>query len=342
MKKIKILLSGLLLLGMGMTSCDSEQELPPVAFPEGGNIDNIGAGTWDDPFQVWQVLAGVEMSEEQAGVWVTGYIVGYINTFDGDYAKLREKSAEFTAVGAPNSNLMLAMTPDEKNWENCIPVQLAYGTSGRDLSLQNHPNYLGQQVTLYGTTGAKYLSVYGLRNCSAYNWGDKGTPADGEPDESGNLSFLTNGFGDFTFENVALPAGSTYIWSWDNSYNYAKASAYVGGKNQDGESYLVSPEIILAPDQTYANFSQAVNYLNGNNRSSFLEVCVREVGNAQWNVVEVSDWPEGTNWVFLDRCAIDLSQYAGKTIQIGFHYKSTTSCSPTWEVKNLVIPGSSL
>lgn len=174
MKKLNILLSGLLLLGMGMTSCDNDQELPPVAFPEGGNMDNIGAGTWDDPFQVWQVLAGVEMSDNQAGVWVTGYIVGYINTFDGDYAKLREKSAEFTAVGAPNSNLMLAMTPDEKNWENCIPVQLAYGTSGRDLSLQNHPNYLGQQVTLYGTTGAKYLSVYGLRNCSAYNWGDKG------------------------------------------------------------------------------------------------------------------------------------------------------------------------
>ena len=175
MKKLNILLSGLLLLGgMGMTSCDNDKELPPVTYPEGGSEETIGTGTWDDPFAVWQVLAGVEMSEEQSGVWVTGYIVGYINTFDGDYAKLREKSAVFSAAGAPNSNLMLAMTPDETNWENCIPVQLAYGTSGRDLSLQNHPNYLGRQVTLYGTTGAKYLSVYGLRNCSAYNWGDQG------------------------------------------------------------------------------------------------------------------------------------------------------------------------
>lgn len=175
MKKLNILLSALLLCGAaGFTACDNEQELPPVAYPDGGSADNIGSGEWDDPFQVWQVLAGVEMSDSQRGVWVTGYIVGYINTFDGDYAKLREKSAVFSAVGAPNSNLMLAMDPEETDWEKCIPVQLAYGTEGRDLSLGNHPEYLGRQVTLYGTSGAKYLSVYGLRNCSSYNWGDEG------------------------------------------------------------------------------------------------------------------------------------------------------------------------
>ena len=174
MKKLNILISGLLLCGLGFTACDNDQELPPVVYPDGGSQQTAGSGEWDDPFSVWQVLAGVEMQPEQKGVWVTGYIVGYINTFDGDYAKLREKSAVFGTAGAPNSNLMLAMSPDETDWEKCIPVQLAYGTSGRDLSLQQHPDYLGRQVSLYGTTGAKYLSVYGLRNCSAYNWGDQG------------------------------------------------------------------------------------------------------------------------------------------------------------------------
>lgn len=174
MKKLNIFLSAFAICSLLLASCSNEQELPPIAYPEGGSADEIGTGEWNDPFKTWQVLAGVEMKDTQPAVWVTGYIVGYINTFDGDYAKLREKSAVFSAVGAPNSNLMLAMTPDETNWENCIPVQLAYNTSGRDLSLQNHPEYLGRQVTLYGTTGAKYLSVYGLRNCSAYNWGDQG------------------------------------------------------------------------------------------------------------------------------------------------------------------------
>lgn len=174
MKKLSILLSGLLLSTLGLSSCDGDKELPPIAYPDGGSEETIGTGAWDDPFSVWQVLAGVEMNSDQAGVWVTGYIVGYINTFDGTYSKLREKSAVFSAVGAPNSNLLLAMTPDETNWERCIPVQLAYGTSGRDLSLGQHPEYLHRQVTLYGTTGANYLSVYGLRNCSSYNWGDEG------------------------------------------------------------------------------------------------------------------------------------------------------------------------
>ena len=341
MKKINILLSGLLLGCLGLTGCGDDKELPPIAYPDGGSQETIGTGEWDDPFSVWQVLAGVEMAEGQEGVWVTGYIVGYINTFDGDYAKLREKSAVFSAVGAPNSNLLLAMTPEETDWEKCIPVQLAYGTSGRDLSLGQHPDYLHREVTLYGTTGAKYLSVYGLRNCSTYNWGDEGKPAEGQPDQSGSITFLTNGFGDFTFENVTVPSGTTYVWSWD-SYNYAKASAYVGGSNQNAESYLVSPAIELAADQTYATFSQALNYLRGNNRADYIDVCVREAGQTQWTMVEVSDWPEGSDWVFIDNCAIDLSGFAGKTIQIGFHYRSTTACSPTWEVKKLVIPGTSL
>lgn len=174
MKKLNIFLSALAVAAIGLTSCGNDKEMPPVAFPDGGSEETIGSGTWDDPYSVWQALAGTEMAEGVDGVWVTGYIVGYINTFDGDYAKLREKSAVFSAVGAPNSNLLLAMTPEETDWEKCIPVQLAYGTSGRDLSLGQHPEYLHRQVTLYGETGNKYLSVYGLRGCSNYNWGPEG------------------------------------------------------------------------------------------------------------------------------------------------------------------------
>lgn len=191
MKKTKILLSALLLCGLGLTGCDNKQELPPVAYPDGGSVETIGSGAWDDPFSVWQVLAGVDTDGEYA--WVTGYIVGYINTFDGTYSKLREKSAVFSAVGAPNSNLLLAMTPDETNWENCIPVQLAYNTPGRDLSLGQHPEYLHRQVTLYGTSGVNYLSVYGLRNCSNYNWGNEGVYI-APPAEFVKTTELSSGF----------------------------------------------------------------------------------------------------------------------------------------------------
>ena len=177
MKKLNILLSGLALCGMALTSCDNDPVLPPVSFPEGGSLETVGTGTEESPLAVWQVLLGKDAGTDEEGIaqtlgWAEGYIVGYCDT--GVASVLSADNAVFSAKGAVASNVLLANTPDETNWENCIPVQLAYGTSGRDLSLQNHPNYLGRQVTLYGTSGAKYLSVYGLRNCSAYNWGDQG------------------------------------------------------------------------------------------------------------------------------------------------------------------------
>ena len=174
MKKFNIIMASIATAVLSLTSCSGDEVLPPVAYPDGGSCETIGTGNWDDPYPVWQVLAGAVMPDNADYVWTTGYIVGYINTFDGDYAKLREKSAVFSASGAPNSNLMLADSPDETDWQKCIPVQLAYGTAGRDLSLQKTPDLLGRQVTLRGTTGSKYLSVYGVRNCDAFEFGDKG------------------------------------------------------------------------------------------------------------------------------------------------------------------------
>ena len=174
MKKSYIFLASLCMSLAALTGCNGDEVIPPVALPEGATLESVGSGSWNDPYAAWQALAGVVMPEEDDYVWVTGYIVGYIDTQDGEYAKLREKSAVFSAVGAPNSNLMIADSPDETDWEKCVPVQLAYGTKGRDLSLLQNPELLHRQVTLRGTTGATYLGVYGLRNCDNYNFGDEG------------------------------------------------------------------------------------------------------------------------------------------------------------------------
>lgn len=336
MKKINILLSALALCAATLTSCDEEKALPPVSYPAGGSIEQIGSGAWNDPFYTWQVLAGVEMNQNQTGVWVTGYIVGYINTFDGDYAKLREKSAVFSATGAPNSNLLLAMTPDETNWENCIPVQLAYGTAGRDLSLQNHPNYLGRQVTLFGTTGAKYLSVYGLRNCSAYNWGDQGVFSP-EVDGGDNVTtFLTKELGGCTIENVTpLPQGLNFVWEWSSQYNCAKATGFVNSTSYATDSYLVTPEITLS-DDPYATVDQALNYLRGGVLKDNVGLYIREGADGAWKELEYENAPDGASFTFVTS-KIDLSGYAEKTVQIGLRYRSTSSNATTWEVKNLYI-----
>lgn len=345
MKKINILLSGLLLCTMGLASCDQDQELPPVAYPDGGSAETIGSGAWDNPFSVWQVLAGVEMPEGRDRVWVTGYIVGYINTFDGDYAKLSEKSAVFSAVGAPNSNLLLSMEPIDPDtpaedlkdyWEKCIPVQLEYGTSGRDLSLQQHPNYLGRQVTLFGLTGDKYLSVYGLRFCSAYNWGDQGIYSP-ETDGDGSVqAFLTKGLGDCTiYDATPLSQGISYVWEWSNQYGCAKASGYVSSKSYATDSYLITPEITLS-DAPYATVDQALNYLRGGVLSDNIGFYIREGADSEWTELSFTNAPDGSSFTFVTS-TIDLSAYAGKTVQIALRYQSTTSNATTWEVKNLYI-----
>lgn len=345
MKKINIIASIFALFGLMLTSCDNEQVLPPVSFPEGGSLETMGNGNWDNPYRVWQVLLGTDNSDESGtmreSVWVTGYIVGYISTDNGN-SVFNAESAKFTAVGAANTNLLLAETPEETNWEKCATVQLPSGNIRNALNLQSNPQNLGKEICLKGSL-EKYFGAHGVKSLSGYQWGSEGEegpePAPGPGaggTVTGGTTYLSNGFGDFTIDNISMSGGVTYVWTWD-SYNYAKASAYVGGSNQNAEAYLISPEIKLDATAPAATFSQAINYLNGNNRADFLEVCVREGASGTWTPVEVSTWPAGTGWTFSDGCYMDLKAFAGKTVQIAFHYKSTTSCSPTWEVKNLVV-----
>lgn len=336
MKKISILISGLLLLSGGLTSCNYEQEMPPVTFPEGGNAEEIGTGAWDDPYYVWQVLAGVQIEAVNYSYgWVHGYVVGYIDTSKG--AKLNATTATF-AKGGVNSNILLAASPDEKNWEKCIPVQLNWGTDARDLSLGNANSKLGTEVCVYGLTGNKYRTVYGVRDCSFYAYGAEGYPIEGPggSDSEPVAKFLESALGDCTIDNVmALPEGVNFIWEWSSQYKCAKATGFIGSKNYPSDSYLVTPEITLG-ENPYATLDQALNYLRGGQISDNVGIYVREGTDGEWKEAAYNNPPDGSSFTFVTS-PIDLDEYAGKTVQIGLRYRSTSSSSTTWEVKNLLI-----
>ncbi len=145
----------------------------------------------------------------------------------------------------------------------------------------------------------------------------------------------------FTIENVLLPEGSTYVWSLD-SRGYMKASGYVGGKNLDSEGWLISDALELATDaNAILTFDQAANYFNDADQvARETTVNIREKGG-QWVNLSIADRPSGNNWNWVASGEIDLSAYNGKTVQIGFCYKSTTTKAGTWEVKNVkLIDGS--
>ena len=63
-------------------------------------------------------------------------------------------------------------------------------------------------------------------------------------------------------------------------------------------------------------------------------VSVREKGG-KWVKLTVPTLPEKMSWNFVASGDIDLSAYNGKTIQIGFCYKSTTVKAGTLEIRNV-------
>lgn len=153
---------------------------------------------------------------------------------------------------------------------------------------------------------------------------------------------FAGGRGEFTVDDKSLPAHMRYVWSsYKNNYvSCMKASAYVGKQNQAAESWLISPVIDLTSyTQAVLTFEQACNFLKTykNRAKEFLSVCVSDDGGTHWKNCSV-DIPHRDNWTFVPT-EVDLTEFAGKKVQIAFVYKSTTVCAPTWEIMNLKLTG---
>ena len=150
--------------------------------------------------------------------------------------------------------------------------------------------------------------------------------------------------GDFNIYEEDLPDGLNYVWAFDAAYG-AKASAYVGGTRYDVESWLVSPVIDLTSyENVTLSFDHAANYLSGNPVSDYCQIYVGEADTtpsvSTWT--DLSDsitYPVGSNWTFVNSGEVSLAAFEGKKIIVGFLYISTSSISPTWEVKNFVVKG---
>lgn len=143
--------------------------------------------------------------------------------------------------------------------------------------------------------------------------------------------------GNFTIENVSMSTGLSYVWKADTSNKYMKASAYVSGSNKSAESLLISPEINLdGAKSTVLMFNHALNHVKAGNKVEHIFVLARKVGDENWTPLTIATYPSGSSWTFVDT-SVDLSAFDGCKIQIAFKYVSTTSCAPTWEVRNVKI-----
>ena len=143
-----------------------------------------------------------------------------------------------------------------------------------------------------------------------------------------------NGLGDFYINDVVGVAGSE-IWN-AGSYNgtyYVKATSYINKTNNDAESWLISPYINMeGATNPQLTFSHAINgYFSAVENDA--TVWVKEKDANDWTQIEISypAKPSTGYSSFLEQ-AVDLSAYAGKTIQVAFKYVGHSTGSGTWEV----------
>ncbi len=319
---------------LGLTSCSEDYSNPPIINP------GIHTGVWDDPMSCYQVLLGTSV-EGYSSVWVTGYIVGCVNT--GISNTCSANTADFSAPGPVNTNILMADTPDERDWTKCITVQLPSGPVRTALNITDASNK-GKQVTILGTIGVKYCGVYGVKAVSAYVLGDKGDKSIDIIEKPvrptiADWSFL-NAANGFTYDQKTPATSTAEIWKVTEKYGWV-ASGYISGASIASESTLISPVIDLS---NYASVTMNVHSAANkfNDQATFLamtQVLAREEGAANWTVLTMPNAPEGTSWTFSDSGDIDLSAFDGKKIQVGFRYTSSTSVAGSWEIDALQIYG---
>lgn len=162
----------MMLSAIGLSSCNEDPVLPPVPIPDGG-LESVGSGSWDNPISTYQAIVGFK-DPDGLPVWVTGYIVGWIDTDATASHSLNAESARFTVPTGTETNLLIAQSADETDWTKCATVQLPSGPVRNALNLSRNPGNLGKLVTIKGETGSKYCGAMGVRSVTAYNWGDEG------------------------------------------------------------------------------------------------------------------------------------------------------------------------
>lgn len=296
------------------------------------------AGTKEKPYTVANVQAGATGT----GVWVKGYIVGWI---DG---KTLADGAKFNADGVTvSSNVMLADAADAATTAKIIPVQLPSGEIRKAVNLQDNPANYKKEVLLKGNLVA-YFGVPGLKEVSAAVIDGKEYPMGGDDQPSGDVvTSLDENFDASTdipagwFQKQAAGDKAWYVRNF-NENNYITMSGYNGTAPFD--QWLLSPAIDMdkVSDKTLTFDTQVNGY--GATTTTLKVYIVTDPANLATATelkatfatapaagadgkTKYSEWVKSGN--------IDLAKYKGK-VYIAFRYQASKDANyATWCVDNV-------
>lgn len=296
------------------------------------------AGTKEKPYTVANVQAGATGT----GVWVKGYIVGWI---DG---KTLADGAKFNADGVTvSSNVMLADAADAATTAKIIPVQLPSGEIRKAVNLQDNPANYKKEVLLKGNLVA-YFGVPGLKEVSAAVIDGKEYPMGGDDQPSGDvMTSLDENFDASTdipagwFQKQAAGDKAWYVRNL-NENNYITMSGFKGTAPFD--QWLLSPAIDMdkVSDKTLTFDTQVNGY--GATTTTLKVYIVTDPANLATATelkatfatapaagadgkTKYSEWVKSGN--------VDLAKYKGK-VYIAFRYQASKDANyATWCVDNV-------
>ena len=296
------------------------------------------AGTKEKPYTVANVQAGATGT----GVWVKGYIVGWI---DG---KTLADGAKFNADGVTvSSNVMLADAADAATTAKIIPVQLPSGEIRKAVNLQDNPANYKKEVLLKGNLVA-YFGVPGLKEVSAAVIDGKEYPMGGDDQPSGDVvTSLDENFDASTdipagwFQKQAAGDKAWYVRNFSEN-NYITMSGFKGTAPFD--QWLLSPAIDMdkVSDKTLTFDTQVNSY--GATTTMLKVYIVTDPANlatatelkatfATAPAAGVDGKTKYSEWVKSGN--VDLAKYKGK-VYIAFRYQASKDANyATWCVDNV-------
>lgn len=292
-----------------------------------------GDGTQAKPYTVAQVIA---LGSPGTTAWVEGYIVGWVDGAD------ITAGSHFEVPSTSASNVLIAATPDEKDYAKCVPVQLVSGTDIRSkVNLKDNPGNLGKKLKIEGSLEA-YFRQPGIKAPTAFELSGEG--GGDTPDVPAETVTTLNE----SFPGKVKPAGWTskmiagnkdWYYTEFNATSYAAMTGYKGTAPFD--SWLISPAVDMSKvsDKTLSFETQVNGY--GSTTTQF-EVYILDssdpstAGKTKLNPTIATAPASGySSWVKSGN--LDLSSFSG-IIYVAFRYYATADANfATWCVTNVTL-----
>ena len=315
MKKILLLIA---VFSMVFTSCEPLEDINTEIDADVSAItgDVIYTLT-DEDYDALELSFGSFSSEDDAKTALPGFLSDkypvwgkgstalisynlYLGNAEGisDYTGANTYSLALTDYPGASENAT-AFYEDEKSTE-LLPDILASGITDAvdgDVVLAKYKQYVGETVN-------------GITEFYTRDFAGEGTLLD--------------------YEAVSVTGDQV----WEGSNYGAKMTGYFNSNRNPNEDWLISSDIDLSsfPNATLET-TQIFNYGDPSGFTVLISTdYTDDILAATWDVIQLTNVPDGTSWDAVLSEAYSLSDYNGETINIAFKYISTDSNAGTYEI----------